>query len=171
MPLDPDQVVTQPNPYAIYIAAPFQLRTVAQALQMRLEAEGFVVTSSWLQGDVMPDEQAATVIDHLGDIDRADGLVLLNPQEWADAGTGGRHFETGYAYNAGKAVFVVGARTQVFHYHAQHVQHVSDPELLVPTLKMRVLMINTLRPGAFAPVRGVELAQVRGHITTITEPR
>lgn len=124
-------------PYRIYIAAPFQLRTVAQVLMARLEAEGIEVTSDWLRGEVLTDAQAAEQLDHLADIDRSDALVLLNPPTWADAGTGGRHFEAGYAYKCGKDLFICGARTQVFHYRA-NVHVVTEPDLLLPRLRLEM---------------------------------
>ena len=42
-------------------------------------------------------------------------LVALNPDAWADRGTGGRHVEFGYALALGKALIVVGVRSHVFH--------------------------------------------------------
>jgi nucleoside 2-deoxyribosyltransferase len=138
--IDPDQVVAQPPaPYAIYVAAPLQLRHLAQMVMGQLEREGYVVTSDWLRGDPLSDEQAATAIDHLSNIDRADALVLLNPEAWRDAGTGGRHFEAGYAFKAGKDVFVVGARTQTFHYRPA-VKIVTQPELLLAALRMHLVV-------------------------------
>lgn len=138
--LIPGAVMERPTrPYAIYIAAPFQLRTVAMVLLERLEYEGYTVTSDWLRGPVLSDEQAVTQLDHLGDIDRSDALVLLNPSEWADAGTGGRHTEFGYAFARRKDLFVVGARTQVFH-HKPNVKVVTQPELLVAALRMHLLI-------------------------------
>jgi hypothetical protein len=132
------------TPYALYIAAPFQLREGAQILMTQLEAEGIAVTSSWLRGDVLSDEQAATTLDHLGDIDRSHGLVLLNPSMWADAGTGGRHFEAGYAFKGGKDLFICGARTQVFHYQP-NVHVVTEPELLLPRLRMHLMLTGPVR--------------------------
>lgn len=136
---------TVPSPYAIYIAAPFQMRTVAQALQMRLEAEGFDVTSQWLRIDDMPDTDEAARLD-LADIDRADALLLLNPEDWRTSGTGGRHAEFGYAHAKGKELIVFGVRSNVFH-HLSSVRLVSDPELLVPALKTHRLVATAGRKG------------------------
>lgn len=119
----------------VYIAAPRQWRDAAIALMVQLEAAGVGVTASWLRGDPLSDEAAATAIDHLGEIDASDVLVLLNPSNRAEGDyTGGRHTEFGYALKANKTLYVVGARTQVFHYRAG-VHVVSSVELLLAALR------------------------------------
>lgn len=125
-------------PFSVYIAAPFELRAEAQALMVKLEREGFVVTSQWLRIDDMPDSDGAARLD-LEDIDRAHALVLLNPEGWRTTGTGGRHSEFGYAYAQGKQLFVVGVRTNVFHY-LSNVQVVTEPALVLPALKMHCVV-------------------------------
>lgn len=126
------------QPFRIYIAAPFQLRDEAQHLMTLLELDGHVVTSQWLRIDDMPDTDASARMD-LEDIDRADALLLLNPAEWRTDGTGGRHVEFGYAYAKGKTLFVVGARTNVFHY-LEPVHLTTEPALVVPALRMHLLV-------------------------------
>ena len=120
---------------SVYIAAPFQLRELARDAMLTLEALGFPVTSSWLRVDDMPDTDAAARMD-LADVDRADVLVLLNPEDWRTTGTGGRHSEFGYAHARGKHLFIVGVRSQVFH-HLSNVTVVTGLPLLVPALRMR----------------------------------
>lgn len=126
------------KPVSIYIAAPFQLRAEAQSIMQQLEREGFEVTSRWLRVDDMADTDVAARMD-LDDVDRADALVLLNLESWRTAGTGGRHAEFGYAFAKGKTLFVVGVRTNVFHYLSD-VHLVTDPELLLPRLKTHRLL-------------------------------
>jgi len=99
----------------LYIAAPIQLRPIAQQLMTELQAAGYRVTARWLRVDDMPDTEAAARMD-LEDIDEAEALVLLNFDEWRNGGTGGRHAEFGYAIAKGKTLFLVGVCTNVFHY-------------------------------------------------------
>lgn len=98
----------------LYIAAPFELIDDARLLMLKLEALGIEVTSSWLRvGDFANDDPTARL--DLADIDRADTVLLLNPEGYQRSGTGGRHFEAGYAYARGKQVVVAGVRSNIFH--------------------------------------------------------
>jgi hypothetical protein len=98
----------------IYIAAPYPIRDRAVALMQRLEAEGFGVTSTWLrEDDELADKYAQLDLDDIG---RSDALVLMNPDEWKNAGTGGRHVEMGFALGLNRHVVVVGERSNIFHY-------------------------------------------------------
>ena len=100
----------------VYIAAPWQLREDAKALGDRLTTAGIEITARWL---TEPDGQSdldGAVMD-LEDIDRSDALILLNPAEWAAKGTGGRHFECGYAHARGqRSLGILGVRSNVFHH-------------------------------------------------------
>lgn len=99
----------------VYIAAPFELRKDAEALQLRLQDDGITVTARWIM------EEGADQISHewatndLSDVARADILLLLNPPEFKRSGTGGRHVEFGYALALNKKVLVVGVASNIFH--------------------------------------------------------
>lgn len=98
----------------IYISAPYPTRDDAIKVMHHLESLGHEVTSRWLKA---PDELSdAYAREDLADVARADLLLALNGPEWANAGTGGRHVELGYALCMGKQVVLVGARTNIFHY-------------------------------------------------------
>jgi nucleoside 2-deoxyribosyltransferase len=119
---------------SVYIAAPYPARLDAIDLMDTLHAAGFKVTSSWLvEDDKLTDEYARK---DLADIDRADALVAMNPAEWAERGTGGRHVELGYALAQGKPIVLVGARSNIFH-HLMTV-HVVTQDELVDTLRRLV---------------------------------
>ncbi len=98
----------------VYIAAPYPLRSEARDLGLTLRNLGHHVTSRWLLKD--DDSSDATAQMDLDDVDRADVLLLWQPGEWANKGTGGRHVEFGYALAIGKPVVVFGSKTNVFHY-------------------------------------------------------
>lgn len=98
----------------IYIAAPFPAWRYAQFVALFLKGHGHVITSTWHDVDAPnggnSDEVDAAKHD-LAEIDAADALVLLN----GPLGQGGRHFETGYAFAAGKYVCVFGEGENIFH--------------------------------------------------------
>lgn len=105
---------------AVYIAAPYPLRDAAIELMRALEADGFLVTSTWLrQPDVMADEYAKL---DLADVAKADCLLAMNPEGWENAGTGGRHVEYGYALALGKGIVLFGAKSHIFHHLDSVVQ-------------------------------------------------
>lgn len=98
----------------IYIAAPYEMRRKACSIASWLESQGIEVTSRWLAGEV--GEQSAWAQNDLDDIDRADLLLALNPEEYRNKGTGGRHGEFLYAHARGKQLVLVGVRTNIFHH-------------------------------------------------------
>lgn len=98
----------------IYIAAPYELRNQAIDVMKRLEAKGHVVTSEWLK-DVDEEGNETAVMDLINIIE-ADVFLLINPAEFERSGTGGRHFETGYAYAKDKRVVILGVRSNIFHH-------------------------------------------------------
>ena len=99
----------------IYIAAPYEMRDEAISIMHWLESQGHEVISSWLRDGAFANDDPTARLD-LADIDRADMLLALNPSEWRRSGTGGRHFEMGYAAAKGKQIVLVGVRTNVFHH-------------------------------------------------------
>ncbi len=101
----------------IYLAAPYPMRTDAVSLMHHLESQGHIVTSRWLREPMANDAVSAQM--DLDDVTAADLLLLINPPAWANAGTGGRHTEVGYALALGKAVVVLGVQSNVFHELAQ----------------------------------------------------
>jgi len=118
----------------VYIAAPGELQQRALDLAYKLRGQGFLITSRWLTVDLSTQQGLDQYArEDLADIDEADAFVALNPAEWARIGTGGRHFECGYAYHAGKWIVVVGARTNIFHYLSD-VAFLESDDALVATL-------------------------------------
>lgn len=98
----------------IYIAAPYPLRDEAIAAMERLETAGHTITSRWLKSpDELADEHARK---DLADVEAADLLLAMNPPNWGNTGTGGRHVEFGYALALGKRIVVIGVRSHIFHY-------------------------------------------------------
>ncbi len=103
----------------LYIAAPFIRQDEARDKARQLSAIGFEVTSRWVDEDVSAAAEATHEYNaerahiDIEDIDAADYFVLLADH---DSRTGGKHFETGYAYATGKNLMVVGRRENVFHH-------------------------------------------------------
>lgn len=128
------------RPVKVYVAARSQHQEAARVLRETLVAEGFVVTSRWLDmniGDFRPEEQSKGATIDLDDIDAADVTVFFNPEGFEKVGTGGCHFECGYTLARSKPVFVYGNPTNVFHY-AKGVKTFLKPGALIEALKTQV---------------------------------
>jgi len=98
----------------VYVAAAYPMRTTAVWIASYLkEKGGCEITSCWLA--IQDDWTTETARRDLFDIDRADVVVLYNPVEYANMGTGGRHFEIGYGFARGKRIFILGEKSNVFH--------------------------------------------------------
>ncbi len=125
---------------SVYIAAPYPEREAARRVMLLLEHCGVTVTSRWLrEPDILCDGDARK---DLLDVAAADVLVALNPEAWCSSGTGGRHVELGYALACGKAIVLVGERSNIFH-------HLDDlvvvPDLVdLSTVVQRLAMLRAL---------------------------
>lgn len=103
----------------IYIAAPFPLKNRAINLMRDLTAQGFEITSRWLfketkMSDSVEENKGFATTD-LEDVVKSHIFLLLNPPEWINAGTGGRHTELGFSFAIGKPIYILGVRSNVFH--------------------------------------------------------
>jgi hypothetical protein len=101
----------------VYIAAPYSLRADAQRVAHVLGLAGIACTARWLSQDDSATVGAEWAQYDLDDVRRANALVAINPVTWADQGTGGRHVELGAALILDLPVYLLGERTNLFHYH------------------------------------------------------
>lgn len=115
----------------VYIAAPWPLKKDAAQLRAQLAVVGIDSTARWI--DINHAGSAQEAENDLNDVFMAQAFVLINPPEFTNKGTGGRHVETGYAIAINRPVFVLGAASNVFH-HLARVTIVSDVESLVKEL-------------------------------------
>jgi nucleoside 2-deoxyribosyltransferase len=105
----------------VYLAADYRLKDELYILALILQTAGLEVTSRWIHAKNEPitglsqERRRECAAMDLEDISGADVFVVVNPAEFADNGTGGRHVELGYALGIGKPVVVFGERTNVFH--------------------------------------------------------
>ena len=138
----------------VYIAAPFPLRRVAIDVMDMLEAHGVEVTSSWLKApDQMTDAFARIDLD---DVARADLLLALNPADWTEKGTGGRHVEFGYALALGKLIVMAGTPSNIFHFLSRVV--VIDHTF--PTIRDTVLALDLALHAASTLTPALAVARV-----------
>jgi len=116
----------------VYIAGQFNSKAQRLLDTALLVKNGIDVTSRWMYETVphtanvtdLPDAyHAETAMADLEDIDNADALLMFVPteKELVDtpiraASRGGRHFEMGYAYRAGKPIYIIGPKENVFHF-------------------------------------------------------
>ncbi len=122
----------------IYIAAPYAEREYAIRVMHACEARGIDVTSRWLK---MPSEETDEWARFdLEDVASADWLVALNPPQYANKGTGGRHAELGYALALGKSIALIGEKSNIFHY-LSHIVRVDnfDPVAIAHGLLLTAL--------------------------------
>ncbi len=116
----------------IYIAAPYPMLISSLIVAGHLKELGFEIISSWLDRPI--GEQSQLAQKDLEDIVNAETVLLINPAEWANQGTGGRHFEIGVAYAIRRDIILWGVRSNVFHYLPEIVV-VDSFDDVVKTLK------------------------------------
>ena len=96
----------------IYLSARFGQAEEMRNVRAELTKLGHTVTSRWIDGLLKENAEAAR--QDLEDIRQADAVLLFT--DHTPSYEGGRHFETGYAYAAGKPIVIVGPRLNIFHY-------------------------------------------------------
>jgi hypothetical protein len=100
----------------IYLAARFDRRLEMVAMAESIRALGHQVTSRWING--FGKQNADNALYDLTDVTAADAVVSFTEDPKACetfVARGGRHVEFGYALKAGKQLFVVGPRENIFH--------------------------------------------------------
>jgi hypothetical protein len=99
----------------IYLAARYSRHPEMQAVAEVLQQNFHVVTSTWINGNSLPDAVCAQ--NDLRDLLAADAVLSFTEEPRQMTNTrGGRHVEFGLALGFGKAVFIIGPRENVFHY-------------------------------------------------------
>ena len=118
----------------IYIAAKYgHAAHIKEKIAPRIEALGHEVTSHWINGDEEgKGPQGAAVMD-VADVLRADCCLSLSEPYGSENKGGGRHFEFGMAYQAGKRCIVVGHLEIVFH-HLESVEYYPDLDAALEAL-------------------------------------
>lgn len=110
----------------VYLTAMWDRQSNMRDVREKLQADGIVVTSRWL--DEKPsgpmeshpvEVVAAGAQMDLDDIDGADAVIVFSEDRLIGYTTGGRHVELGYAIAKGKPIIVVGPRENVFFYLPQ----------------------------------------------------
>lgn len=148
----------------VYLAAPYAARELVAGYATELTRIGYTVTSTWLKEtheinpgttDAATDLDAATVSGHaqddLRDVYVSDLFVLFTGKavRIPDAGSGGRHVETGYfiAQRGTAHVIVVGEPENIFH-RMTAVTRVPDWHEAVIELSARLVEDRTNQPMA-----------------------
>lgn len=103
----------------IYVAGPACEQDLVREAARILVEHGHEITSTWLDHDVSYSSQGveerlpASAVMDFKDVSRADAIMVINEPGSA----GGMHTELGIALGLGKMCFLIGKRTQVFHWH------------------------------------------------------
>lgn len=108
----------------VYIAAHSQER--ARALKAAIERPGKIqVISRWIDQEpqfglgmslMSPEQRERTAKDDADDMQLANLLICINSPEDATP-TGGKHVEFGFMLGLHKQVWLLGPRTNIFHWH------------------------------------------------------
>lgn len=117
----------------IYLAARYGRREELAGYRKELEAEGFTVTSRWLDGGhdlplgaPLSEHAVRLAEEDRLDLIRADTLIGFTEAPGVTGrNRGGRHVEFGYALGRRMRVAIVGPRENVFHYLPE-VEHFAD---------------------------------------------
>jgi hypothetical protein len=152
----------------LYLAARPDRRVELQALARSIEQLGHVVTSRWLAG--LGREDADNARYDLADVVVADALVLFAEESNSTAPFRGRRdVEFGYALRAGKNLFIVGPRENIFH-HLPDVRRFSDADELLDFLAHEAEPIEPAtsgRRGLTRDERARLFAHVELHLRTL----
>lgn len=112
----------------IYIAAPYPWRERALAVAEVLESKGHEVTARWIREEEDDVSKFGSYADKdITDIESAQDVVVMTGYSGFRSHTGGRHWETGYAWAKGKGIWVLGPRENVFH-HLEGVTQIDTAE-------------------------------------------
>jgi hypothetical protein len=109
----------------VYIAGRYSRRDEFRIYAKALSNFGISCTSTWLleqeplnsqMGDHSVEFYTKTAIIDLRDVDRADSVLFFSEDPLVGTPRGGRHVEFGYALHAGKQIYVIGPKENIFHY-------------------------------------------------------
>lgn len=111
---------------AIYLSSGFSRRFFLRAAAKSLEAKGHTIVSRWIDLETRPDENDSyrdhfmekVGKDNIYDLQRADILVCDLDGVRSD-GNGGAHIEFGFFLATWKPIFLIGKRTNSFHWLPQ----------------------------------------------------
>jgi nucleoside 2-deoxyribosyltransferase len=90
-----------------YIAAKYARRFELRALRDALQAMGHPVTSQWLDNAEESKGQAAAAEMDVADVLEADAIVFMGEPRGSQNSGGGRWFELGVAFQAGKVCHAI----------------------------------------------------------------
>ncbi len=107
----------------IYLASGFHHRQVLRRVAAKLEARGHEVVSSWIWIDERPERESMAYFEfakevaavNLVDLKTADAIIV-DGDGIREGNHGGVHTELGFALGSGMSIFLVGPRSNTFHW-------------------------------------------------------
>lgn len=104
----------------VYLCAQFARQNEMCSYREDLLQVGWHVTSTWL--DEIEDSRtdpAVYAYNDILDIDNSDAVIFFSGPPYLgsieECSRGGRHFELGYAFHAGKTCILIGGAENIFH--------------------------------------------------------
>lgn len=99
----------------IYTAARYGRMGEMRAFNEIIRAAGHKTTARWVDGaeEILEEKTEGALMD-VEDVKRADVLFFFSQPKGSLNAGGGRHFEFGYAFAAGKRCVVIGERETIF---------------------------------------------------------
>lgn len=106
----------------IYIACPYPERPYALVVRRFCLSQGWECCARWLDPshDNLPafqtiDLQRVDALEDISDVAQCDVFIALNPDGYANTGSGGRHVELGIAITLDKRIILIGDHSNIFH--------------------------------------------------------
>jgi nucleoside 2-deoxyribosyltransferase len=125
----------------VYLASGFNRRLLLRTLARELSTtRGHAITSSWIWLDKRPERDTEEWEAFAGNIAAtnlldlfASDVLVVDTEGIMPDNNGGVHFETGFMYARNKEIWLVGERTNTFHW-LHDINQVKDYEELLKCL-------------------------------------
>lgn len=113
----------------IYLAATYGQMLEMRNIASKLRDAGHEITARWIDGKEEGQTKGFGARMDIADIDYADTIISFTLAPHTLHTGGGRHFEMGYAYCAGKRTIIIGLKGEhIFHFlpSVEHYETLDD---------------------------------------------
>lgn len=107
----------------IYLAAMYSQRKEMELIAERLTKADHEITSRWIYGDPSDFTPMKAAQSCIADIEYADTVLMFSLPVGTLFKGGGRTFEMGYAFAAGKRIIIIGEKGEHVFHHLPSIEH------------------------------------------------